>query len=72
VNLRAEASPAVLEKAVRDAATEISKSNNVKLKVTTLASFKPGQPNPTHRVDTAGVEHPPILPDAGGCCCCKR
>jgi Ni2+-binding GTPase involved in maturation of urease and hydrogenase len=62
VNLRAEASPAVLEKAVRAAAAEIGRNISGTLTVTTLASFKPGQPNPTHRVDAAGVEHRPVLP----------
>lgn len=62
VNLRAEAAPAVLEKALRNAAAEISRAGGVKLTVTTLASFKPGQPNPTHRIDAAGMEHRPVLP----------
>jgi Ni2+-binding GTPase involved in maturation of urease and hydrogenase len=56
VNLRAQAEPALLERIVREVAAEFGAT------LGSLASFKPGQPNPTHRVDAAGVEHRPLLP----------
>jgi len=56
VNLRAQAEPALLERIVREVAGECGAA------LGSLASFKPGQPNPTHRVDAGGVEHRPVLP----------
>ncbi len=56
VNLRAQAEPSLLERIVRDVLGECGAS------LGTLASFKPGQPNPTHRMDATGVEHRPSLP----------
>jgi hypothetical protein len=62
VNLRAEASPDVLERAVRGALEGLSETGLARATVTDLQCFKPGQPNPTHRVDPHGVEHRPVLP----------
>jgi Ni2+-binding GTPase involved in maturation of urease and hydrogenase len=56
VNLRAQAEPSVLERIVREVAGEFGAV------VGSVACFKPGQPNPTHRVDGQGVEHRPVLP----------
>ncbi len=47
VNLRAEAAPELLEQVVRRVAAGWL---GLKLDVTKLASFRPGQPNPTHRL----------------------
>jgi Ni2+-binding GTPase involved in maturation of urease and hydrogenase len=56
VNLRAQAEPSTLERIVREVAAEFSAAMG------SVACFKPGQPNPTHRVDGAGKEHRPVLP----------
>jgi Ni2+-binding GTPase involved in maturation of urease and hydrogenase len=56
VNLRAQAEPATLERIVREVAGEFGAV------LDKIACFKPGQPNPTHRVDGRGVEHRPVLP----------
>ena len=47
VNLRAEAAPELLEHVVRRIAAGWL---GIKLDVTKLESFRPGQPNPTHRI----------------------
>jgi Ni2+-binding GTPase involved in maturation of urease and hydrogenase len=47
LNLRAEAAPELLEHVVRRVAAGWL---GIKLDVTKLASFRPGQPNPTHRI----------------------
>jgi len=47
VNLRAEATPELLEQVVRRVAAGWL---GLKLDVTKLESFRPGQPNPTHRI----------------------
>ena len=57
INLRAQAGPDLLERVVREVAVGFDAM------LVTLASFKPGQPDPTHRVDAAGVEHRPVLPE---------
>ena len=57
VNLRAQAEPDLLERVVREVAGEFDAT------LVSLASFKPGQPDPTHRVDAAGVEHRPVMPE---------
>jgi Ni2+-binding GTPase involved in maturation of urease and hydrogenase len=56
VNLRAQAEPATLERIVREVGGEFG------AELGSIACFKPGQPNPTHRVDGQGVEHRPVLP----------
>ena len=48
LNLRAEGDPAALTAAVQAALAELK---HVKLRQVNLQSFRPGQPNPTHRVD---------------------
>lgn len=63
VNLRAEAAPEVLEQAVREAVNALM-TGGMRAVVTDLQSFKPGQPNPTHRVDPRGVERRSILPES--------
>jgi Ni2+-binding GTPase involved in maturation of urease and hydrogenase len=63
VNLRAEASPEVLEWSVREVMDALSAAGEVQATVTDLQCFRPGQPDPTHRVDPQGVEHRPVLPD---------
>jgi len=55
VNLRAQAEPVLLEQIVREVLGEFG------VTLDSLASFKPGQPNPTHRVDASGAERRPIL-----------
>lgn len=57
VNLRAQAGPELLERVVREAAAGIDAA------LVSLASFKPGQPDPTHRVDADGLEHRPVMPE---------
>jgi len=47
VNLRAEADPALLDRAVRGALTEIV---GVGCEVVHLEHFRPGRPVPTHRI----------------------
>ena len=47
LNLRAEAAPELLEQLVRRVAAGWL---GLKLDVTKLESFRPGQPNPTHRI----------------------
>lgn len=54
VNLRAEAEPADLERAVRDAAAAESAARGVALAITHLERFRPSRPVPTHRF--AGAE----------------
>jgi len=56
VNLRAQAEPSFLEQIVRKVLGEFG------VTLDKLASFKPVQPNPTHRVDASGAERRPILP----------
>ncbi len=60
LNLRAEADPSALTQAVREVVA--ASAGQVELSITDLQSFKPGQPNPTHRVDKNGKEHRPVLP----------
>ena len=57
VNLRAQAGPDLLERVVREVAAGFEAT------LVSLASFKPGQPDPTHRVDAAGVGHRPVMPE---------
>ena len=50
INLRAEADPELLEQHVREAIAAIAP---VAVSLTILAAFKPGRPNPTHRLANA-------------------
>lgn len=61
VNLRAQAEPATLERVVREV------GGGFGAVLDKIACFKPGQPNPTHRVDGAGKEHRPVLPTGNSC-----
>jgi len=54
LNLRAQAEPAALEMIVREVLAGRT--------IGSLQCFKPGQPNPTHRMDQVGGEHRPVLP----------
>ncbi len=51
LNLRAEGEPEVLEKAVKEAASESANSLGVKLTIEHMERFKPGKPQPTHRME---------------------
>jgi G3E family GTPase len=54
INLRAEASPDLLDAAVRDALATTEKAfPTLKTAVNHLERFRPGKPNPTHRFETA-------------------
>ena len=48
VNLRAEALPGILESVTRQAVGEVAG-----VTISSMASFQPGQPNPTHRMSAA-------------------
>jgi G3E family GTPase len=54
VNLRAEADPADLERAVRDAVAAESLASGAALAITHLERFRPSRPVPTHRYAAAG------------------
>lgn len=61
LNLRAETTPDVLETIVRSLPAHMGHEHEIELTLMGLESFKPGQPNPTHRMDSDGVTHRPIL-----------
>jgi hypothetical protein len=51
INLRAEAEPDILRQAVEGSLAEIGASgSNIKAQVDHLEFFKPGKPQPTHRI----------------------
>ena len=54
VNLRAEAEPADLERAVRDAAAAQGQASGAALAIAHLERFRPSRPVPTHRFAAAG------------------
>jgi G3E family GTPase len=52
INLRAEASPDVLDKAVREALAECTRLfPTLRMDAGPMESFRPGKPSPTHRVE---------------------
>lgn len=54
VNIRAEASPETLEKALQSAVTEVLKKGlGLDVKTPHLEHFRPGMPEPTHRINSA-------------------
>jgi Ni2+-binding GTPase involved in maturation of urease and hydrogenase len=54
INLRAEADPGDLERAVRTALNEEARARETTIDVTHLEQFRPGRPVPTHRFARAG------------------
>ena len=53
LNLRAEADPAALDLAVRAALTDVAEHGyGLRITITHAEHFRPGQPNPTHRVES--------------------
>ena len=50
VNLRAEAAPEFLRETTASVLSEAAKAANVKAEVSSLESFRPGRPTPTHRL----------------------
>jgi hypothetical protein len=54
VNVRAEADPEDLERAVRDAVEAESRARGTAIRVTHLERFRPSRPVPTHRFAAAG------------------
>ena len=52
VNLRAEAAPEHLRQALEDEVASREGTSEVGLRLEHLESFRPGQPNPTHRMTT--------------------
>ncbi len=54
INLRAEAAPEVLEAALQGTLAAL-RARNLEVKLTHCEHFRPGQPVPTHRLETAAV-----------------
>ncbi len=55
LNLRAEADPVLLDSAVRSALTDVAEYGyGLTVKIEHSEHFRPGQPNPTHRVASVG------------------
>jgi hypothetical protein len=52
LNIRAEASPAVLKRAVREISDVPNRSARIELSIVGLDAFTPGRPHPTHRIGT--------------------
>jgi G3E family GTPase len=52
VNLRAEAVPEILREAVTSALTAAESGGKVRARLDHIECFKPGRPQPTHRLDT--------------------
>lgn len=67
LNLRAEASPEALQKIVRDGLAEIESSRSVSAPLKHIECFRPGKPEPTHRIERPeAAEEAPVSADPVG------